>query len=163
MNAPQSPQLPAIGTPFAGGIFAGRFFVDATPYALIVAPKAEGEIGRTPWNENRERVDGALSLYDGLANTAAMAEAGSALAVRLRGLRLGGFDDWYLPSRGEILLALAATMPENEAFEAEWYWTSTQFADGSDFAWGQGFDYGIQGFWHKDGKGMARAVRRLPI
>jgi len=42
-------------------------------------------------------------------------------------------------------------------------WTNEQFADDSDFAWLQGFGYGGQSTWHKDGKRMARAVRRVSI
>ena len=163
MNASQSLALPALGVAFAGGTLVGRFFLDTTPYALIVAPKAEGEFSRTAWNESLKNVDGALSVYDGLANTNAMVEAGSELAQRTRALRIGGLDDWYLPSRGEALLAYAATLPEAEAFEADWYWSSTQYSHDSGYAWFQGFGYGDQGYWRKGYKFMARAVRRLPI
>ena len=112
-----------------------------------------------------DKVEGALSYFDGAANTRAMAEAGSPLAVKVLAFKIGGFEDWHLMSRGEALLAMAARdlMPETEAFEREWYWTSTQYADVSDCAWFQGFYNGNQNNWHKDGKDMARAVRRVAI
>jgi hypothetical protein len=50
-----------------------------------------------------------------------------------------------------------------EAFEDTWYWSSTQHASDSDCAWYQYFDDGGQGFYPKNGKLRARAVRRLKI
>jgi len=167
MNTPQSltPANAPLGTLIAGGILAGRFFVDVQPFALIVAPKAEGEFPRAVWNKGLERVAGALSDFDGLANTSAMAEADSALATKILALRLADHDDWYLPSRGELLLAWSAraALPEAERFDKDWYWSSTQSADVSDYAWGQGFYYGGQDGWPKGYELMARAVRRVSI
>jgi hypothetical protein len=167
MNAPQSltPANAPIGALLAGGILLGRFFLEVQPYVLIGAPKAEGDFPRTVWNKSLERVAGALSDFDGLANTRAMAEAGSALATKILALRLSDHDDWYLPSRGELLLAWSAraALPEAERFDKDWYWSSTQYADDSDYAWNQGFLNGIQNYWLKDLKTMARAVRRVSI
>jgi len=163
MNAPQPVVLPAVGEPFAGGIFAGRFFVGAIAYALVVAPKHEGEFPATIWNKSRKNVAAAQSVYDGAANTAAMAEAGSALAQKIGKLELGGLKDWYLPSRGELLLAYAAAIEGDEAFDRDWYWSSTQSAGVSDYAWYQFFSTGYQSWGVKDDELRARAVRRLPL
>jgi hypothetical protein len=164
MNAPQAVvALPALGEPFAGGIFAGRFFVDAVAYALVIAPKDEGEFPATIWNKSYDKVAGALSVYDGPLNTDAMAEAGSALAKKIGKLDIGGFKDWYLPSRGELLLAYAANLKGAEAFERGWYWSSTQHADDAAWAWYQHFNYGYQIYDGKSSKLRARAVRRVPI
>lgn len=167
MNAPQdlNPATAPLGAAVAGGFLTGRFFIAEKPYALIVAPKDVGEFPATAWAKSAKRVDGALSDFDGSTNTAAMAEAGSPLAQKIRTLAIGGFTDWHLPSRGELLLAWSAreTLPEGERFEESWYWSSTQYAADSDCAWGQSFDYGYQGSWLKDYKGMARAVRRVAI
>ncbi len=130
-----------------------------------------------------------------------MAEAGSALAQWALGLDIGGFTDWYLPSRDELELLYRAFKPtadENfrlsgdnpssvppgyaysidtppqtpheafrkggaEAFEALWYWSSTQ---GSPrFAWGQVFAVGSQSYDDKgyEARARARAVRRFLI
>jgi len=85
-----------------GGFYAGRICLDGKDYALIVAPKEGGEHDDAPWNENAQQIEGALSYDDGLANTQAMAAAGSALAQWAQGLTLGGFSDWYLPSQDEL-------------------------------------------------------------
>jgi hypothetical protein len=66
----------------------------------------------------------------------------------------------YLPNRIEGAMLFAYLKSE---FENEVYWLGEQYADVSDYAWGQGFSYGSQYLWHKDDKLMARAVRRVSI
>ena len=92
-----------------------------------------------------------------------MAAAGSKLAEKILALKLGELGDWYLPSRGEALLCKAAEIQGDEAFERDVYWTSTQSADFSGSAWGQGFSYGTQSYWVEDSELLARAVRRVAI
>jgi len=50
-----------------------------------------------------------------------------------------------------------------EAFEAAWYWTSTQYASGSEYAWDQDFAGGDQYGGHKSDAYRARAVRRVKL
>jgi len=154
-----------LGAAIEGGILIGRFFLEVKPFALIAAPKQEGEFPLAAWHKATRRIEGALSDFDGLANTRAMAEDGSPLAVKILGLKIAGFEDWYLPSRGELLLAWSAraAMPKGEEFEDNWYWSSTQYAGDSDYAWFQSFDGGYQDYWGKVSKFMARAVRRVSI
>jgi len=104
MNAPESKtEVPTIiGTPYGGGFFYGRIIDGDHLFALIVAPKDGGEHDDTPWNKSRKAVAGAGSYFDGMANTRAMAEAGSGLAQWALGLKLNGESDWYLPSRDEL-------------------------------------------------------------
>jgi hypothetical protein len=166
-------EIPALGAPFAGGHFMGRVFVGLIAYALVVAPKAEGEHAETPWLESEEEVDvtGANSYFDGLANTNAMVEAGSELAKWARGLRIGEHADWHLPSRQDLLVIkgneadAGDAFQENgaEAFEREWYWSSSQDASDPATAWGQSFSYGLQFLGWKINGYRARAVRRVPI
>jgi hypothetical protein len=158
------------GTAFAGGFYAGRFYIGTDAYALIVAPKAEGQIEQMAWNKTLKNVAGATSYCDGLANTRAMAKAGSALAKRILGLRIGGFDDWHLPSRLQALMAFhelsteKAFMPgAEEAFDRAWYWTSTQHAEYADSAWLQYFGNGGQLSYLKVIEWRARAVRTIKL
>jgi hypothetical protein len=203
MNAPQSAVLPAIGEAFAGGFYAGQVRIGGGLFALIVAPKSEGEHDDTIWIDDYKPVPGAQSYEDGLANTNAMVEAGSELAQWARGLRIGGFDDWHLPAQDELeilyrnlkptgrenycynrsginLAAVPATRPYlptspvqtsaaqfreggAEAFDADWYWSSTQHAVNSAFAWSQHFDDGTQHYGTTGLKLRARAVRRVAL
>lgn len=159
-----------IGAPFAGGFYAGRIFDAGRPYALIVAPKATGEQADIAWGATGKTVKGALSYSDGAANTAAMAKAGSALAKWVRGLKIGGHTDWYLPSRlealvlfGELRQVKAFDDGTPEGFNNLWYWTSTQYAGVAGFAWYQSFGHGTQFTTHKGFTLRARAVRRIPV
>lgn len=96
---------------FAGGYFAGKIVIEGKQYAIVVAPKAEGEHDDVKWNKTLKAVAGAGSYFDGLVNTKAMAEAGSVLAKWALGLNIGGFTDWYLPSRDELELLYRAFKP----------------------------------------------------
>ena len=194
---------PIIGTRMGGGFYAGRVQIDDQVFALILAPKADGERADIAWIDNYQDVPGAKSYNDGMANTTAMAAAGSELATWANSLRIDGHDDWYLPSQDELeimyrnlkpttetnscyarsginLSAVPPTRPYTpgspvqtqaeafqiggeQAFEEDWYWSSTQHASTSDDAWGQYFYYGSQYDGGKSYEGRARAVRRLPI
>lgn len=190
------------GTPYGGGFYAGRLLVGEHLFALLVAPKDGGEQDEALWNKLRKVVSGADSYFDGMANTRAMAEAGSKLAKWALDLKLNGESDWYLPSRDELEIIYrnlkpstrknderrngdnpssvpagypyTATLPSQtaagqfrtgsaKAFEEAWYWTSTQYAPDSDYAWCQLFSVGHQDFASKNDHVRARAVRRLPI
>lgn len=162
-------KTPKIGAKFEGGFYAGRFFIGDQPHALIVAPKSEGQIEPMQWIEPLKSVPGAESYCDGMANTQAMAKAGSALAKRILKLLIGGFDDWHLPSRLQLLLAyheLARAKDfatgEKEAFDRAWYWSSTQDADHAGYAWMQCF-YASQDYYLKGGEWRARAVRAIKL
>ena len=70
---------PTIGEAFGGGFFAGLIRIGSATYGLIVAPKLAGEISGE-WGP-RDTVEGAGSFFDGVANTQAMAYAGSDVAA----------------------------------------------------------------------------------
>lgn len=107
-----SPEIPIVASiPLEGGFYVARIRVDGIDYALIVAPKAEGERDDIAWNDSLGSVGAALSYCDGLGNTAAMAAAGSELAQWARSLRIGGHDDWYLPSQDELELCYRYLKP----------------------------------------------------
>lgn len=193
-----------IGSPIEGGFFSGTIQLDdGTRYGLVVAPKADGQHADTLWIDEYKDAPGAQSYNDGLANTIAMADAGSALAQWARSLRIAGHDDWYIPSQDELelcyrnlkttaeknycyarsginLSAVPPTRPYtttlpaqttakpftengNEAFDAAGYWSSTQRAAHSVYAWSQTFSHGSQICSTTNNKLRARAVRRIPI
>jgi len=169
-SAPPLSILYQPGSVFEGGYYAGSFYDDGKPYALIVAAKADGEKEAIAWHSKASTVKGALSYSNGPANTAAMAKAGSALAQWALKLNIQGNKDWYLPSRLEALLLFGElrglkTFSEEQAngFACEWYWTSTQSAGYGAFAWSQSFGYGYQSYDHKYHQLRARAVRRIAI
>ncbi len=104
----------AVGASFGGGFLAGALIVDDRPYALIVAPKADGHFDETKWNSKLARIDGAASFFDGLANTRAMAAAGSKIAKKVLELKIGDHNDWYVPSRDELEICYRAFKPTDD-------------------------------------------------
>ena len=65
-----------------------------------------------------------------------------------------------LPDRVEQALLFACMKDE---FKPNWYWSNTQHASDSSYAWFQYFDNGYQYDYYKSAEGRARAVRRLVI
>jgi hypothetical protein len=110
MNLNDTPATPAIGAQIEGGYFAGVIRIGAENYGIVVAPAGEGTL-KGPWHAAEAAVDGACSCVDGLANTEAMAAAGSELASAARALAIAGFTDWYIPSRDELELCYRNLKP----------------------------------------------------
>jgi hypothetical protein len=111
--------LPAIAAPYGGGFYVGQYQIDGEEYVLIVAPKAAGEREDTVWHTKNNNVEGAKSYCDGLANTQAMAAAGSELAQWALALDIDGLQDWYLPSLDELEICYRALKPTPEG-NSQW-------------------------------------------
>lgn len=168
--------IATVGIPLGGGFFAGEMTVKGERYALVVAPKAEGEKMELEYKlENRRTSDGTDSDDDGLANSDRINDANHPAALFCRQLRIGGFDDWYLPSRDELAMLCRNLGPtrkstpepfksdNSEAFDEDWYWSSTEYAPYSVTAWFVVFSFGLQDVLNKDFNYGVRAVRRLKI
>ncbi len=126
--------IPAvIGEAFGGGFFAGYIShtADGNPtHALIVAPRATGATGTgytlttmLQWKTASTTTAGTTSDFDGAANTAAMVTAGIAnhpAAEFCKNLSIGGFTDWYLPSRYELDIAYFNLKPATTANSTSW-------------------------------------------
>jgi hypothetical protein len=122
-----------IGEEFGGGYFAGYIShtADGNPtHALIVAPRATGATGtgytlttNLAWKTANTTTAGTTSPFDGAANTAAIVTAGIAdhpAANFCVGLSIGGFSDWYLPSRYELDIAYFNLKPSTTANNTSW-------------------------------------------
>lgn len=114
MKSSASAITPLVGAPMGGGYYAGRILIDERVFAIIVAPRAEGQRDHAVWNRSAKAVKGAMSYFDGLVNTRAMANAGSELARWALDLRIGGHDDWYLPSQDELEIIYRNLKPTAE-------------------------------------------------
>ena len=104
---------PAIGEAYGGGFFAGLIRIGSSTYGLIVAPRDGGEIVGE-WGP-RKAIDGARSFFDGHANTQAMADAGSDIALWAYSLKIGDNSDWYIPSRDELEVCYRNLKPTDDS------------------------------------------------
>ncbi|MDH0798606.1 hypothetical protein [Pseudomonas carnis] len=145
-------ELPERGQHLAGGVFVTRYWLNGVERALILlADELSG-----PWGECGVKIEGADSYSDGEANTRAMAEAGSVIAVKA--LELDGF----IPSclEGQLLMAAKADGLV-ELRDDRYHWLSSQRS--AYYAYYMGFGGGWLTFDVKYGERLARPVRSLPI
>ena len=115
--------LPAIGSALGGGWYTGVININGAPHALITASKCaeiEGE-----WGCYGKTITGADSYADGLANTKAMAEAGSEIAQKVLAQTTSGFTDWAIPARDQQELQYRAFKPGDDE-------NSCSFRDGDN-------------------------------
>ena len=153
---------PRIGEAWEGqaGVLAGIIKGEGDqPDYCLVAPADRSGIIKGQWGPQIE-VKGALGEFDGMANTWAMAQAGSDIAKRALELAIDGHHDFYIASRREARVVQANI---SDRYESAWRWTSTEDAGHAFYAWGQDFGCGDQLYWHKDGEFPALLVRRVPI
>ena len=159
MNTRTIFQYPAIGALTHGGYFHNVVLLDGKLWGEVTGPKAECEVSGLVWHP--EYTDVPTTDFDSVANTQAMAEAGSPLGQAALACRAGGFDDWAVPSRGSQLMqwAMRGALDASGAFDAKWYWSSTQLS--RDDACIQYFGYGYTFYNFKDWQGgSVRFVRR---
>ena len=97
-----NPYPVAFGAAYGGGYFAGRYNLSGTTYNLIVAPKATGYNASAAYKDANTGDTGANSYSDGLTNSNAINNASHPAAQFCRGLTIGGYTDWYLPSVDEL-------------------------------------------------------------
>jgi hypothetical protein len=112
MKQPTTPvTAPAtIGAPFEGGFYGGIIHLSDATFAVVWAPKAQGET-KAAWLDSYTSVPGSASCFDSMANTKAMAEAGSDLAKWALGLEINGHADWCIPARDVLELGYRNLKP----------------------------------------------------
>ena len=83
-------------------------------------------------------------------------------------VRLGGFTDWRLPTRAELLTLVDDTRSnpaiDTDRFDcaASWYWSATPLASSpSVYAWLVNFYNGYAFYYHQGNDGRVRAVRSV--
>ncbi len=152
--------IPAIGDYWQGqgGFYAGVIRGESGQKDRhVIVPtdtlKLKGE-----WGAHGKEISGADHDYYGMANTVAMAEAGSEIAKTILSMEIEGHNDFYLMARHEARLCYL-NVPE--LFEKEWHWTSTQYS--ADGAFGQGFNDGGQYYDSKYDGNRVRPVRSFVL
>ena len=100
--------LPAIGSAFGGGFFAGQISTAANgiaDYNLVIGPVASAESSKQYKNATTATA-GADSVIDGPQNTADIVADGNSTVYPAghfcNDLVIGGFSDWYMPAKNEL-------------------------------------------------------------
>jgi len=153
-----------VGDTYQGGkivylLVNGNSGFDANvQHGLIVAP-TDQSTGIIWWN-GTSIVTGATAIAYGTGNAntntiVTIQGAGSYAAKLCSDLSLGGYSDWYLPSKDELnILYTNRVLIGN--FAASQYWSSSEVSIGSAML--HGFSSGIQG---SGGKGVLANVRAV--
>lgn len=126
-----------IGEFFQGGYYAGSIAYNGNTYAIVVGPKAGGEITSALASGNAQV--GAGSLDDSVANTVALSAYSAGGARTINNLTLLGFTDWQVPSKSVMdiistnLNPALSTIPAifktggAEVLSNALHWTSTTY------------------------------------
>lgn len=133
----------AIGQAYQGGII---FYLDTTKAHGLIAAPADQSTGIHQWYNGTYKVTGATgtAIGTGQANTNAIITAqgaGSYAAKLCDDLVVGGYSDWFLPSKDEL-----NELYKNKAvvggIAGARNWSSSE--TGSNYAWYQDFGSGDQ-------------------
>ena len=147
--------------PAGGIVFYDKGRVSAGWRYLEAAP-ADQSSGIQWYNGDYIDIKTGTAVGSGKANTEAIIAAqgnGNYAATLCKNLTLGGFSDWFLPSKDELDLMYKNLKKSNSGgFGEGWLWSSSQHYNG-DFAWLQGFSDGGQGGYGKVSRYAVRACR----
>jgi hypothetical protein len=156
----------AIGVTHQGGII---FWLDGNGGGLIAAPTDQSTATGAEWGCYGTNITGADGIAIGTGNQNTIdIEAGcttSGIAADIcANLTLGGFSDWFLPSKDElnemylnIGQGNALGLGNIGGFASYFYWSSTEFGNFS--AWEQAFYSGYPDDISKGVNNYVRAVR----
>lgn len=135
INITYQPEIPPleIGTYYAGGIIFYIFqqgeygYVAGGIHGLVCAVSDQASSYR--WGCTSTSYGGLLGVGHGLANTINIARKCTNSAAKLcYDLQLAGYDDWFLPSRDELLKMYQNLKIYGKGdFRSAYYWSSSDY------------------------------------
>jgi len=147
----------SIGQSFAGGVIA---YLDGTGYHGLIAAPSDQSTGIF-WHASASGVTNATATAFGTGNAntnaiIALYGSESNAAKICADLVLGGFSDWYLPSKDEMTQLFSNRIAIG-GFNTNFYWTSSE--SGAGVAVSFYFFNGNSGNYNKTDMNSVRAVR----
>jgi hypothetical protein len=130
-QAPAQPEAPAynIGDtgPAGGIVFYDKGIVTNGWRYLEAAP---ADLGKAQWQSAPRDIDGTKdTIGSGKQNTQLIGESSRA-ALLCQQYSLGGYRDWFLPSKGELdLMYINLKMKDLGDFSDDWYWSSSDITN----------------------------------
>ncbi|MDR3343315.1 MAG: DUF1566 domain-containing protein [Treponema sp.] len=165
-NLPDPPGVYKVGSKGpAGGIVFYDKGVFSNGWKYLESAPAETEFINVQWGAYEKDVAGTVAdVGFGKRNTQLIVvflrknrESGKA-AQLCDALRYNGYDDWFLPNKGELDLMYKNLKQKGIGdFTNSYYWSSSQTND--DLTWNQGFSDGTQYYDFKYRVYCVRAVR----
>ena len=148
-----------IGSNYAGGIV---FYLDGTgQHGLVCAPNDQGTLIWGCWGAIIPNTQ--LGVGTGFANTQLIVNGCSQRPIAAsvcNDLVLNGYDDWYLPSRGELMLMYNNLRYYGLGnFSPFYYWTSSQSYGNPINTWTIAFNSGNSQTWYEGYTNVVRAIR----
>ena len=157
-----------IGQTYQGGIVAynlksGDPGYDASIEHGLIAATSDQSSGGIRWGPYIATGATGTAIGTGLSNTNAIitsqgATATSYAAGLARAYKVGGYTDWYLPSKNELAKLYDMKVLGFGGFADGLYWSSTELVTNL-YAWNQGFDDGSQNIYNKANSSYVRAIR----
>lgn len=96
--------LPAYGSAYQGGYFAGQISTagnGVADYNLVVGPLSSAQ-SILQWKVVDTSTTGTSSVITGPSNSAAMNDASHPAAQFCEAVSVGGYSDWYMPAKNEL-------------------------------------------------------------
>lgn len=103
------------GQAYGGGFYAGKIVEGGNTYYVIVSPKSSGESSSKQWRTSIGTAPTQTqTLNNGFSASSSMDSSTYPAAQFCEGLSIGGYTDWYLPSRDEFELCFRNLKPVND-------------------------------------------------
>jgi hypothetical protein len=104
--------IPAIGSAYGGGFFAGQIGTSSVAtHNLVIGPVASAQDASIQYKTSNTSTAGTTSDIDGPTNSSNMNNASHPAAQFCEGLSIGGFSDWYMPAKNELEVCYYSLKP----------------------------------------------------
>ena len=124
---------------------------------------APADLTKIQWQSSSTDVSGTKdTIGSGKENTQMTIRYNVRPAMLCQQYSLGGYQDWFLPSKAELDLMYMnlKVIRDMGNFSSDWYWSSTQ-ASYSTYAWAHRFSDGNQDYRDKSNSYSVRPIRQF--